>query len=73
MSIKTCIIQVLCKHFSCGNYISFLQHQSSRVAYPLIDASTAGAKTAVKVESIALQNILSFDQTAYCLQTELSK
>ena len=24
MSIKTCIIQVLCKHFSCGNYITFL-------------------------------------------------
>ena len=67
-------MQVLCKHFSCGNYITFLFNiEALGVAYPLIDASTAGAKTAVKVESITLQNILNFDQTAYCLQTELSK
>ena len=24
MSIKTCIIQVLCKHVSCENYITFV-------------------------------------------------
>ena len=46
-------------------------HRSFREAYPLIDASTADAKT-VKVERIALQNILSLEQTAYCLQIELS-
>ena len=34
-------------------------------------ASTADAKKAVKVESVALQNILSLDQTAYCLQIKL--
>ena len=42
------------------------------MAYPLIDSSTADAKT-VEVERIALQNILSLDQTAYCLQIELSE
>ena len=33
----------------------------------------ADAKTIVKVERIAIQNILSLDQTVYCLQIELSK
>ena len=47
-------------------------HRSFRVAYPLKDVSTADAKT-VKVERISLQNILSLDQTAYCLQIELSE
>ena len=42
------------------------------MAYPLIDASRADAKT-VKVERIVLQNVLSLDQTAYCLQIELSE
>ena len=44
-------------------------HRSFRVAYPLIDASTADAKT-VKVERIALQNILSLDQIEGLLSTD---
>ena len=47
-------------------------HRSFRVAYPLIDASKADVKV-VKVDSIALQNILSLNHTAYCLQIELSE
>ena len=47
-------------------------HRSFRVAYPLRDASTADVKT-VKVERIALQNILSSNHRAYCLQIELSE
>ena len=47
-------------------------HRSFRVAYPLIDASTADVK-AVKVERIALQNIPSLNHKAYCLQIELSE
>ena len=45
-------------------------HRSSWVAYPLRDASTADVKT-VKVERISLQNILSSNHTAYCLQIKL--
>ena len=47
-------------------------HRSFRVAYPLIDASTADVKT-VKVTRIALQNMLSSNHTAYCLHIELSE
>ena len=47
-------------------------HRSFRVAYPLIDVSKADVKV-VKVERIALQNILSLIHTAYCLQIELSE
>ena len=47
-------------------------HRSFRVAYPLIDASKADVKV-VKVDSIALQNILSLNHMAYCLQIELSE
>ena len=53
-------------------FIEVHPHGSFRVAYPLIDASRADAKT-VKVERIVLQNVLSLDQTAYCLQIELSE
>ena len=47
-------------------------HQSFRVALLLIDASTADVKM-VKFERIDLQNILSSNHTAYCLQIELSE
>ena len=53
-------------------FIEVHPHRNFRVAYPLIDASRADAKT-VKVERIVLQNVLSLDQTAYCLQIELSE
>ena len=53
-------------------FIAVHPHQCFWVAYPLIDSSMADAKT-VKVEHIALQIILSLDQTAYCLQIELSE
>ena len=55
-------------------FIAVHPHRSFRLAYPLIDVwSMADAKTVVKVERIAIQNILSLDQTVYCLQIELSK
>ena len=53
-------------------FIEVHPHRSFWVAYPLIDASTGDVKT-VKVERIVLQNILSLDQTAYCLRIELSE
>ena len=44
-------------------------HWSFQAAYPLINTSKADGKMA-KVEHITLQNILSLDQTACCLEIE---